>query len=143
MSGGVTGLAGNREVDRGLVIARARRRRQSVAGLTSSIELDAVAFMQSLRTHLAQLELDTEDDLVRVGLRVQARARSLCPVDTGRLRSSIVMRKGRDGMGFYVEIGTNVSYAPFVEFGTSRQRAQPFLLPAVAEATGYLRQEAG
>jgi HK97 gp10 family phage protein len=137
----VTGLS-NRQADRGLVIARARARRASVAGLTSSIVLDPVAFMTSLREALAQLEVKTEDDLVRVGMRVQSRARSLCPVDTGRLRSSIVMRKGRDGRGFYVEVGTNVSYAPFVEFGTSRARAQPFLLPAVAEAAGYLAQEA-
>lgn len=141
MGSTVTGLT-NREADRGLVIARALKRRQSVAGLTSAIVLDAEAFMRSLREHLATLEVKTEDDLVRVGMRVQSRARSLCPVDTGRLRSSIVMRKGRDGMGFYVEIGTNVSYAPYVEFGTSKTRAQPFLLPAVAEASGYLRSEA-
>lgn len=138
----VSGLS-NREANRGLVIARAMKRRQSVAGITAAIELDAVAFMNDLREKLAQLEVKTEDDLVRVGLRVQSRARSLCPVDTGRLRSSLVMRKGRDGRGFYVEVGTNVSYAPFVEFGTSKMRARPFLLPAVAEAAGYLRQEAG
>ena len=137
----VSGLA-NREADRGLVIARAQKRRQSVAGITAAIELDAVGFMRSLRAALEELEVKTEDDLVRVGLRVQSRARSLCPVDTGRLRSSIVMRKGRDGRGFYVEVGTSVNYAPFVEFGTSKQRAQPFLLPAVAEAAGYLRSEA-
>lgn len=138
----VSGLGGS-EADRGLVIARAAKRRQSVAGLTNAITLDAEAFMRSLRAHLETLEVKTEDDLVRVGLRVQSKARSLCPVDTGRLRSSIVVRKGRDGRGFFVEVGTNVKYAPFVEFGTSKQRAQPFLLPAVAEATGYLRQEAG
>lgn len=107
-----------------------------------TFELDSAAFMTSLRRHLQQMTVETEDDLVRVGLRVQARARQLCPVDTGRLRSSIVMTKGRDGTGFYVEIGTNVNYAAFVEFGTSRMRAQPFLIPAVAEASGYLAQEA-
>ena len=32
-----------------------------------------------------------------------------------------------------VYIGTNVEYAPYVEFGTSRQRAQPFLRPAATE----------
>lgn len=141
MSGGVTGLAG-REANRGLVIARNLQRRQSVAGITSAIQIDAAGFMRDLQRHLQQLEVDTEDDLVRVGLRVQATARSLCPVDTGRLRSSIVMRKGRDGMGFYVEVGTNVSYAAFVEFGTSKSKAQPFLTPAIAQASGFLRSEA-
>lgn len=141
MSGSVQGLAG-KSADRGLVIARAQARRSRVSGLTNAIQLDADGFMRDLLAHLKTLEVQTEDDLVRTGLRVQSAARSLCPVDTGRLRSSIVMRKGRDGLGFYVEIGTSVSYAPFVEFGTSRMRAQPFLLPAVAQATGFLRAEA-
>lgn len=108
----------------------------------SSLDLDSDGFMRSLKSHLEKLEVKTEDDLVRVGLRVQAAARALCPVDTGRLRSSIVMRRGRDGTGFYVEVGTSVEYAPFVEFGTSRMRAQPFLTPAIAQATGFLRAEA-
>ena len=30
-----------------------------------------------------------------------------------------------------VYIGTNVEYAPYVEFGTSKQKAQPYLKPAV------------
>lgn len=137
----VTGLGGS-EANRGLVIARNLKRRQSIAGVTQSINLDAEGFMRSLQAHLATLEVETEADLVRVGLRVQSLARSYCPVDTGRLRSSIVMRKGRDGMGFYVEVGTSVSYAPFVEFGTSRRRAQPFLTPAIAQASGFMRQEA-
>jgi HK97 gp10 family phage protein len=141
MGSSVSGLS-NRQADRGLVIARAIKRRQSISGYTNAIELDAEAFMRDLKAHLQRLEVKTEDDLVRVGLRVQSKARSYCPVDTGRLRSSIVMRKGRDGRGFFVEIGTNVHYAPHVEFGTSKMRARPFLLPAVAEAAGFLRSEA-
>lgn len=121
---------------------RAASTRRASSSAVSAMELDSGAFMASLKRHLAHLEVKTEDDLVRVGLRVQARARALCPVDSGRLRSSIVMTKGRDGTGFYVEIGTNVNYAAFVEFGTSKMRARPFLIPAVAEASGYLSQEA-
>lgn len=138
----VTGLAGV-EANRGLVIARAANRRAKAGGYIGAVTLDAEGFMRDLLAHLKQMEVETEDGLVRVGLRVQSSARSLCPVDTGRLRSSIVMRKGRDGMGFYVEVGTSVSYAPFVEFGTSRMRAQPFLLPAVAMASGFMRGELG
>lgn len=141
MSGAVTGLAGQ-QANRGLVIARAQGRRAKAAGITNAIALDAEGFMRDLQAHLSTMIVDTEEDLVKVGLRVQSVARSLCPVDTGRLRSSIVMRKGRDGMGFYVEVGTNVSYAAFVEFGTSRQAAQPFLTPAIAQASGFLRSEA-
>lgn len=134
----VSGLGGG-NANRALVIARAAQRRAAVSDYTSAIELDAEGFMRDLAAHLQTLEIQTENDLVKVGLSVQSKARSLCPVDTGRLRSSIIMTRGRDSGGFYVEIGTNVKYAPHVEFGTTRMGARPYLLPAIALASGYLR----
>jgi phage gpG-like protein len=53
-------------------------------------------------------------DMLRRGLKVQMRAKTLCPVDTGRLRSSITLKIQADG----IVIGTNVTYAPFVHEGT-------------------------
>lgn len=53
-----------------------------------------------------------------LGLRIEATARKLAPVDDGRLRSSItseVQREGTDTLALYV--GTNLSYAPHVEYG--------------------------
>lgn len=110
---------------------------------TSSIDVDTASFEADIRRQFAALALTCEQDLVRVGLDVQNRARSLCPVDTGRLRSSIQMVKGKDRDGVYVEIGTNVEYAVFVEFGTSRAHAQPFLRPALAEAAAHFTQRFG
>lgn len=124
-----------------MVVARAQSRRANASGAINAATIDSAAFMASLIAHVQTLEVETEEALVRVGMRVQSTARGLAPVDTGRLRSSIVMVKGRDGAGFYVAIGTNVSYARFVEFGTSRTRAQPFLTPALALATGMIAQE--
>ncbi|NGM69192.1 hypothetical protein G6M89_09260 [Natronolimnobius sp. AArcel1] len=40
-------------------------------------------------------------------------------------------------------VGTNVEYAIYVEFGTSRNQAQPFLRPAVEQAVSELDQYAG
>lgn len=57
-------------------------------------------------------------DLFRRGLRVQARARRLCPVDEGRLRSSIQVGFGNDSRGHFVKVGTDVSYAIYVHEGT-------------------------
>ena len=73
-------------------------------------------------------------DLTRKALRVQAAAKRLCPVDTGRLRASIAWRMERDWRGLCAIVGTNVSYAAPIEFGTRRMRAQPFLRPALREA---------
>lgn len=65
--------------------------------------------------------------LEEIGLAAEGYAKRLCPVDTGRLRNSITHTT--DGDSAYV--GTNVEYAPYVELGTSRTRAQPYLRPAV------------
>lgn len=67
--------------------------------------------------------------LEKIGLIAEGYAKRLCPVDTGRLRNSITHTDD----GEFEYIGTNVEYAPYVELGTSRTRAQPYLKPAVVD----------
>lgn len=64
----------------------------------------------------------------RAGEDVEDLAKQLVPVDTGRLRSSIRTTYSDGGLTFRTL--SDVEYAPFVEFGTSRSPAQPFLFPA-------------
>lgn len=101
---------------------------------TSKVNVDDKAFLKSLQAAVGRLKIETAADLSRLGLDIQNRARELCPVDTGRLRSSIRAVDGKDATGVYVDVGTNVEYAPHVEFGTSRMPAQPYMRPALAEA---------
>lgn len=68
-----------------------------------------------------------------LALKLRNEAVRRCPVDTGRLRQSIGLKKIGDG---HYRVGTNVVYAPFVEFGTRRTRAQPFLRPALEAVRG-------
>lgn len=68
-----------------------------------------------------------ERALQRVGLDAERNAKLGCPVDTGRLRNSISHTNDKNT----VYIGTNVEYAAYVEMGTSRQDAQPYLEPAI------------
>ena len=42
-----------------------------------------------------------------------------------------------------VAVGTDVPYAPHVEFGTSRMPARPYLRPALAENKGAMVKEFG
>lgn len=78
---------------------------------------------------LDELEVQLRTALEEIGLVAEGYAKRLCPVDTGRLRNSITHTT--DGEAAY--IGTNVEYAPYVEMGTSRTRAQPFLRPAATD----------
>lgn len=67
------------------------------------------------------------------GLHAEGYAKLLCPVATGRLKNSLT----HSPEGKYTEvIGTDVEYAIYVEAGTSRQRAQPFLKPALVNHVG-------
>lgn len=93
--------------------------------------------------------------LERCGEQAEGYAKDLCPVDTGQLRNSISHTVDEDEPAVY--IGTNVSYAPYVELATgiyadggrptpwvyqddagnwhwtAGNPAQPFLKPAVAD----------
>lgn len=78
---------------------------------------------------LAALGGAMERALTRIGLQAERYAKEECPVDTGNLRNSIT--NAVDDKSAYV--GTNVEYAPYVELGTSRAKAQPFIKPAATE----------
>lgn len=79
-----------------------------------------------------EFEAACERALTRIGLQGESFAKRKCPVDTGTLRNSITNTVETDEKAAY--IGTNVEYAPYVEFGTKKMAAQPFLEPA---ATGH------
>lgn len=106
---------------------------------------------------LDELDLKIEIALEKIGLRAETHAKEKCTVDTGLLRNSIThaldgestaISEYKDNAGKQkgayrgnapkessgkrvVIIGTNVEYAPYVEYGTSKQKAQPYLKPAV------------
>ena len=93
--------------------------------------------------------------LERCGSQAEGYAKDLAPVDTGNLRNSISHTVDEDEPAVY--IGSNTSYAPYVELGTGKyteggrptpwvyqddngnwhwtrgNKAQPFLAPAVKD----------
>lgn len=58
---------------------------------------------------------------------VKDEAKTLCPVDTGELRESITAK----AEGLRGDVGTNKEYAAYVELGTYKMKAQPYLVPAL------------
>lgn len=84
----------------------------------------------------AQYSAAKKRSLEVIGLTAEGYAKKACPVDTGRLRNSITHETDEDA----AYIGTNVEYAPPVEFGTIHQSAQPFLRPAATEHTSTYKR---
>ncbi len=86
--------------------------------------------------------LDSSDgavakEILKTAIKVEGAAKRLSPVDTGRLRSSIHHEIGRDYLGPFAIVGTDVNYGIYVELGTRYARAQPFLRPALYQVAGF------
>ena len=65
--------------------------------------------------------------LTAAAMEVQGQASEIAPKITGNLRNSITYKvKEEEAI-----VGTNVEYAPYVEFGTSKMEAQPYLEPSL------------
>lgn len=64
-------------------------------------------------------------------LAVETDAKQRAPVDTGALRASIHTEQVGE---LTARVGPSVDYGAPVEFGTSRQAAQPYLTPAAEAA---------
>ena len=62
-------------------------------------------------------------------LRVEADAKRNCPVDEGLLRASIDHKLNNGTLS--ATVGSSLDYSKFLEFGTVKQRAQPYLYPAL------------
>lgn len=80
---------------------------------------------------LSRLAKAKQRGLRAIGLAAEGHAKDITPVDTGTLRNSITNTTDENA----AYIGTNVEYAPYVELGTVKMRARPYLKPAATEHT--------
>lgn len=72
--------------------------------------------------------------VVAGALIVQNSAKRKAPYKTGNLRRSIhIEPRGVSRGAASVEVGTNVEYAHYLEFGTRYMAARPYLRPALDE----------
>lgn len=85
-------------------------------------------------SHRAEIESEVQAANARaleiMGGKAETYAKKQCPVDTGNLRNSITHAQVDENTE---AIGTNVEYGPYVELGTYKMAAQPFLRPAAEE----------
>lgn len=86
-----------------------------------------VKFTSNRAAVLAAVNAANSRALEIMGGKAESYAKQLCPVDTGRLRNSITHQQQDENTEI---VGSNVEYSVFVEMGTRKMKAQPYLRPA-------------
>ena len=103
-----------------------------------NIEFDS----KDVKAMLAELQENAkpmaEEIIKNIGTIAQNAARNTVPVDTGKLKQSITLEVVDEGEDVAAYIGSDLPYAVFVEYGTSKQPPQAFLQPAAAIAEAQL-----
>jgi HK97 gp10 family phage protein len=95
----------------------------------SSVNIDGLEeFNRFIENVTTQIESEVSAFIGETAYKIERDAKLLCPVDTGRLRQSIHTQYNAGE--FKATVGTNVEYSTSVEFGTIRQRPQPYMIPA-------------
>lgn len=107
-----------------------------------NITIDTKSFneFQKILKNLSKENREKCEKMIeKTAVRIESRAKYFCPVDTGRLRASITHEIGSDKLS--AVIGTNVEYSMYVEFGTRKMKAQPYLRPAFIESVAHMVEE--
>lgn len=89
------------------------------------------------RTSPEQIIDQLIEPMTRLGKGIERRAKLLVPKDTFALNDSIRSETRRQGNTIVIDVtagGGDVTYALYVEYGTSRMRAQPYLRPAMLQS---------
>ncbi len=110
--------------------------------VTVEDEGDIIRLMQSLPAEIFQR---VQQVLQNGAFRLAEQARELAPVRTGHLMASIrpdIGDRAESEEAFEpVQVIADTPYASFVEFGTSRMEAQPFLGPAAEQIQPEIFEE--
>ena len=95
-----------------------------------SIGIAGIKAVQAKMAKLAKkMDSAISKAILKGALDIESDAKKATPVKTGRLRSSITHTNPvKDMKGNWdARVGTNVEYAPHVEFGTSKMGARSYL----------------
>jgi len=93
-------------------------------------------FQEAMKQFDSAVQKHVHRQLASWAADVKALAKQLVPVRTGHLRSSIYAKISE----WVAEIGAEATYALFVELGTRRMQARPYLYPAIREYLPQLEQ---
>lgn len=96
---------------------------------------------------VAEILNEVSGALEKLSDQALAYMQQIVPVDKGTLRDSCYVRVSTEGTRLRIEIGATAYYAVYVELGTSRHSAQPFIRPTydliVSMLPQLLKREVG
>lgn len=99
-------------------------------------EIMEVKFTDNSEKVMNALKQAKSNALEAIGITAEKYAKEKTPVDTGRLRNSISHAKDDDS----AYVGSNVEYAPYVELGTAKQKANHMLQQAAQNHTSEYKK---
>lgn len=94
----------------------------------------------------ARIQRAEEAAVAILGERVVVVMEAIVPVDTGALKGSLAFQVEQIGNGWLLRFGSfGIHYAVYVELGTYKMRAQPYIRPGAdwlaSQVGGVLRSQ--
>lgn len=109
-----------------------------------NIETNVEALIRDLTGTTKKACNAAAEELKKTALEVESTAKqnitSNGTVDTGRLLGSVKTKIKESNGSIEAEVGTNVEYANYIEYGTRKMGAKPFLNPAFDSKTEGLHE---
>lgn len=88
--------------------------------------------IEGLKKYFKSVEDNIKDVVKESAVNIESKSKMKAPVDTGNLRRGITHQVLDNGLD--AEIGTyDIEYAPYIEYGTSKNPAKPYLRPSLEE----------
>lgn len=104
-------------------------------------DFDTRAFESAVNKHLTMTKAEARRAVTAAGEEAAETAKGLAPRDSGRMADSIEASPGQTLKGPHTDVTVDPYYSSWVEFGSSRQQARPFIRPATkAAAVKHLRR---
>lgn len=108
--------------------------------MAARVEID----FEEVQRNLERLS-DSLPDKMAVAMKdacllVEADAAEKAPVDTGYLKGGISNKVFKNGSKVDGYVYATAEYAPYLELGTRKMKAKPFLYPALSENQSAIRK---
>lgn len=96
---------------------------------------------RKLKSYSIKAKTEVEKAVKKGCMVIEGEAKSNAAVDTGYMRASITHQVVKNQGVTEGLVGTNTHYAPFIEYGTRKMEAQPFLRPAYDKHIPKIRKD--